>query len=485
MENNNIEECKHKDEVNVGDNINLYTNLYKELDYNRQVNNGNDSLIGDRCGKIKHWTLDYFIRLIYFVTKYNGASGLTLLLNTLFEHNNIFEYIDIISLQINKFIHYTLKETFDHETLMNDPSNIFICNDHESPVIGLLISTYGKCIIHSFNSKMNKKWAEHSFSNIICHNNDLLSTDVEALCKNASNIIIISTVSQIDLYQMSRCLANFDKYIYYWNSDFKLKFVPSIKIDIIDQIDQLDRIDQLDQIDQINIKYNNIGNNINNCKSSHRILKFFFNFLNIIAKNNRSDILNIFQYNIFGKKNCTKEIIENMTAVYNIFTYIKNNYNLQMINDPNIIVICHGDGKQPRSGFLFSALSLWTVHAIDPELDELWTKQQHLPNLICHKSIIEDIDLTKICKNKFVIIVGVHSHAHFDKLWHRLDNIAFKRLALSIPCCKHITHTIQKTTIVNMYEMEIPNKNFNDEQCNKISTTNNIRCNRHILMWSD
>jgi hypothetical protein len=142
----------------------------------------------------------------------------------------------------------------------------------------------------------------------------------------------------------------------------------------------------------------------------------------------------------------------------------------------DIIVICHGDGHQPRSGYLLALATSWTVHSIDPEMEDYWTTNSILPNLTCHRSKIEDIDLVGLCRDMFVVIVGVHSHANFDELWDRLDDVARIRVAVSLPCCAHVVHEIKMETVVDMHELEIPNKGVTIKHKFK---------NCHILMWCD
>jgi hypothetical protein len=235
------------------------------------------------------------------------------------------------------------------------------------------------------------------------------------------------------------------------------------------------------EAEQYHKEHDNMANT-----SDNTMINTFFRVLSLVDKYKSPEALIPLSKNLFGRQNPYKEAIENMTAYYYVTNYIRENiktiggnvnYNT-MLCDPNVVVLCPGDGKQPRSAYLYAIGTEWTVYSIDPEMEQHWLTQKYLPNLKCYRNKLEDIDLVNICKDKFVIISSVHAHINLRTLWNDLSNVTKGLFALSIPCCQPNTQSLSENipTVINTYEYEIPNNSICDEVKMK---------NCHILMWHD
>lgn len=116
-----------------------------------------------------------------------------------------------------------------------------------------------------------------------------------------------------------------------------------------------------------------------------------------------------------------KEITESFAA-FEATCHLPYSY-----NDPNINVVCVGDGCSPRTAAMFAYRSKWTTYSIDPLLRN---KSWNVHRMTFYPSRIEDVSLEFKTPT---IIVCVHSHA---KLTHCVKSIqAPVRHIINIPCC--------------------------------------------------
>lgn len=136
-----------------------------------------------------------------------------------------------------------------------------------------------------------------------------------------------------------------------------------------------------------------------------------------------------------------KEISESMSAYYAVGN------NLQSIGteykDPDINLVCVGDGARPRTATLFAMCTKWNCISVDPEMNI--QKKYDIKRLEVIKNKVPDITID--CQNKKTILVHVHSHAKLKDSLKSLIN--FKDLTVvSIPCCvpqyiENIPHDVE------------------------------------------
>ncbi len=143
---------------------------------------------------------------------------------------------------------------------------------------------------------------------------------------------------------------------------------------------------------------------------------------------------------LFGNSNPSKEMTETYSAIRHIRDFLIDN-NLENLSESNkVLCICVADGKRPQTGYIFASATNWITYSIDPMMIENFVQKTNLVS-ICSR--IEDVDLENISNGfEYVVIVGVHSHADFNNLWNRFENK--KLLGLSIPCCDHVVHKLNK-----------------------------------------
>lgn len=171
---------------------------------------------------------------------------------------------------------------------------------------------------------------------------------------------------------------------------------------------------------------------------------------------------------LYGTSNPTKEVLESAAGYHYIMQFLRSlsqpeywsdrdQFDLDTKNKETIC-ICVGDGISPKTAYLFAATAHWQVISVDPEMRDQWltSEKKGIPgNLTCHKSKMEDVDLTKF-NFKRVIIAAVHSHANLDHLWRRIDTFQ-EKICLSIPCCAGFVHEVENVKPVRMLtELEIP-----------------------------
>lgn len=99
-------------------------------------------------------------------------------------------------------------------------------------------------------------------------------------------------------------------------------------------------------------------------------------------------------------------------------------------NDPDVLCICVGDGRSPRTASTFAVQTEWRCHSVDPLATGGDKKFKALGNLWTHKLHIERMPIMKADK---VVIVAVHSHA---KLKNAVAQVNAKELCvMAMPCC--------------------------------------------------
>lgn len=136
----------------------------------------------------------------------------------------------------------------------------------------------------------------------------------------------------------------------------------------------------------------------------------------------------------------TKELTESLGIFFAIRRHPEIN---KKRYDTTVAVYCIGDGRTPRTASLMSELSGWTIHSIDPQLDEFKTRRiwgenyKNADRIKIHRQKSEDFTDFDI-KASLSIIIAVHSHAPFEEFWNR---VPFPKFAVAIPCCfpHHIT----------------------------------------------
>jgi len=123
-----------------------------------------------------------------------------------------------------------------------------------------------------------------------------------------------------------------------------------------------------------------------------------------------------------------KEITESMAAYHAVRWLLVPKLGIKFDN-PNIKVVCVGDGHTPRTAALFAFRSAWQVTSIDPRLREVhW----NIERLMCYRSKIEDMNL-EYEQYDHVIIVCVHSHATISACLKHIH--APCRSVVAMECC--------------------------------------------------
>ena len=121
-----------------------------------------------------------------------------------------------------------------------------------------------------------------------------------------------------------------------------------------------------------------------------------------------------------------KEITESFAAYHAVKNLLNDTSEL---GNPNINVICVGDGRTPRTGAVFAYRSRWSVWSIDPQM-KVRGKYKGIERLTC---IPEKIENHAFDCDFETYIVCVHSHASIEAT---LDAIkAPVRHLITMPCC--------------------------------------------------
>jgi hypothetical protein len=99
--------------------------------------------------------------------------------------------------------------------------------------------------------------------------------------------------------------------------------------------------------------------------------------------------------------------------------------------DPDVLLVCVGDGRSPRTAATFAAQSRWRCHSVDPLATGGDRKfNRALGNLRTHKLRIEQMP---VMHAECAVIVAVHSHA---RLPEAVAKVQANRLCIvAMPCC--------------------------------------------------
>lgn len=175
---------------------------------------------------------------------------------------------------------------------------------------------------------------------------------------------------------------------------------------------------------------------------------------------------------LFGSNNPLKEITENMAGV----SHLANSE----LPETDVLCLVHGDGIGPRAGVMVAMKKPgWTVCSIDPlmrlNMDQKTNFARggdytNVPNLHLYKSKVEDcFDDLSLGEYQHVAILGVHSHADVDALWHKVAAAypGIARTLISILCCKGFKQQIDDLK---------PSKDFRDYEIMSV--------NNRVMMWS-
>ncbi|AYV84331.1 MAG: hypothetical protein Hyperionvirus22_32 [Hyperionvirus sp.] len=192
--------------------------------------------------------------------------------------------------------------------------------------------------------------------------------------------------------------------------------------------------------------------------TSTRILDFYFRLL---YRTSEKGFPNPTGLKLFGHSSPTKEVLETATAIKTIQDYVYSHTKNRaagnaLMDNPNVLCICVGDGIGPATGYLAAASTKWKVKSIDPQMSVEWETDSKIPTLQCIRNKVELVDFGEDSKGDVCFIISVHGHANFDELYKRM--LTYKRvIALSIPCCPHITHHVTGVPpTLSFDEFEIP-----------------------------
>ena len=135
-----------------------------------------------------------------------------------------------------------------------------------------------------------------------------------------------------------------------------------------------------------------------------------------------------------------KELTENFAPAFHLIQFLNSleNEEKYSVNNEKILCINVGDGKNPKSAIVFSALTRWKVLSVDPLMEENWINQIEFDNLKCISSFVEGLIFDQICSQivDLIIIVGVHCHADLNSFFHKISSsLHLPTLLYSIPCC--------------------------------------------------
>lgn len=123
-----------------------------------------------------------------------------------------------------------------------------------------------------------------------------------------------------------------------------------------------------------------------------------------------------------------KEITESMAAFDAVRQYVMKPAGFEY-DDPDVAIVCVGDGCTPRTGALFAMRSNWSVISIDPALPD---RVYPIKRLTLQRRKVED-EVLHLNLMRQVVIVQVHSHANLALSLAHIK--APRRHLITIPCC--------------------------------------------------
>jgi len=106
-------------------------------------------------------------------------------------------------------------------------------------------------------------------------------------------------------------------------------------------------------------------------------------------------------------------------------------YRLQefALTDPNVTVVCVGDGATPRTGATFAFRSAWKAISVDPVLRGGTRRWAAIDRLTVMAERIQDVRISA----RRVVIVAVHSHVRLPECLPSID--AGELAIVAVPCC--------------------------------------------------
>lgn len=121
-----------------------------------------------------------------------------------------------------------------------------------------------------------------------------------------------------------------------------------------------------------------------------------------------------------------KEITESWAAFAAVRRYLGGDY---PFDDPNLTVVCVGDGTTPRTAAMFAFRTAWRCYSVDPLLraDPRWGRIQRLTVLPIR------IEAMRVVPPAAALLVAVHSHA--DLTAARAAIQAERVAVIALPCC--------------------------------------------------
>lgn len=123
------------------------------------------------------------------------------------------------------------------------------------------------------------------------------------------------------------------------------------------------------------------------------------------------------------------------------FTALRTHLGAPRFSDSSIVALDVACGATPRTGALLAHMTRWTVHAVDPRVNNL--RQYKINNLHIHKDKIQNL----LFSNGTVVVCAVHPHIQVQEI---LNSISAKEIFLvSIECC-----VPQKLNVVPIIEYD-------------------------------
>lgn len=99
-------------------------------------------------------------------------------------------------------------------------------------------------------------------------------------------------------------------------------------------------------------------------------------------------------------------------------------------DDRDVVCICVGDGRSPRTGALVACRTAWAVYSVDPNMKLNKTSWSDINRLTLVKDKVENFSIHA----KKAIILSVHSHVGLPASIACVTGV--ERLAVvAIPCC--------------------------------------------------
>lgn len=131
---------------------------------------------------------------------------------------------------------------------------------------------------------------------------------------------------------------------------------------------------------------------------------------------------------VWPRNRADKEITEAFGAYNAVRKYLRDDFSLQ---NPDVRVVCVGDGRTPRAAVTFAFRTAWTAHSVDPQLKTLYHRGLRPMRLEMHHKRIEE------CRFDWpnpTVIVACHSHAPLQAAIDACCG-AVRLAVVAIPCC--------------------------------------------------